>query len=121
MGIVKEEEIYVFYEPHHTGGCCIVEITRTQAIAFQKKIAWDLHTYKYATDEDALRAFIGTNWATKKEQTMAQQHNQQIREQSGEEHFEMSNNKIETTTDGTYFIVAIVILCIAGLFYLWTQ
>lgn len=60
------DEIYVFVEPHPTGGDCTVEITSTKAIKFQRRYAKLYHKYVYETDEEALADFIDIHWATRK-------------------------------------------------------
>lgn len=51
----------------------------------------------------------------------ARLHNKQVRETSGKEHFNMTNNEFEPNNSGVYFWLAVVVLCTAGIFYLLTN
>lgn len=60
------DEIYVFVEPHPTGGDCTVEITRSKAIKFQKRYAKIQHKCYYTSDQEALDDFIDIHLAWRK-------------------------------------------------------
>lgn len=51
----------------------------------------------------------------------ARLHNKQVRETSGKEHFNMTNNEFEPNNSGAYLALAVVVLTIAGIFYLLTN
>ena len=51
----------------------------------------------------------------------ARLHNKQVRETSGKEHFNMTNNEFEPNNSGVYLALAVVVLAIAGIFYLLTN
>lgn len=58
----EEDTLYVFHEPHMTGGHATIEITRAQIVKFMREAfpEWS------CTDEEALQEFVAVNWATKK-------------------------------------------------------
>jgi len=59
-----DERIWLFVEPHITGGHCTVEITDEQIIAFMSKSE---AKEKGATRDQLIDEFVVVNWCWEKE------------------------------------------------------
>lgn len=59
---MSEERVFVFDEPHYTGGNARVEITESQVVRFMKENYPD----RGFSDEELVESFVINNWAWEK-------------------------------------------------------
>jgi len=62
------ERIFIFMEPHHTGGDCKVTITESEIIKHMKKIQEQNPKMKDATDAMLLDEFCIIHWCYEEKQ-----------------------------------------------------
>ena len=64
--MTTKDKIYLFVEPHHTGGMCTVEITEPQILEYMlKRKALD-DRFKDVSDEDLIDYFKVNHWCYEK-------------------------------------------------------
>ena len=60
-------QVFIFVEPHHTGGDCTVRITEEQILKYMHKLQKEDDKFKDVSDSDLIDYFIINHWCTKEE------------------------------------------------------
>ena len=59
---VVDDEVWVFIEPHPTGGVATVEITRAEILSLMKP------AHNNSSEDATIRGFVSIHWAVRKPQ-----------------------------------------------------